>query len=108
MHELRLSQIVQLVDSGALALPDFQRPYVWREPEIRRLIATVLSGWPAGLLLLMEAPADHFFATRRIEGGPPVAHSSTRHLVLMDSRESQLPMRLARIRLTFHVILMLI
>lgn len=81
-RSLTLTDLLFLVDEGAIALPEFQRQYRWGDAEVRSLLATVLLGWPAGLLLLMEAPTDQFFAMRPIEGGPDLNVTEVRHLIL--------------------------
>ncbi len=44
--------LMQWVRDGKLALPRFQRSFVWKEDDIRRLLCTVARNWPAGALLL--------------------------------------------------------
>jgi hypothetical protein len=39
-------------------------------------------GWPAGLILLMEAPPTNFFAVRPLEGLPSRTQPQFRHLIL--------------------------
>jgi hypothetical protein len=81
-HQLSMSDIIQLVNAGSLALPDFQRPFQWGAQEVRSFLATILMGWPAGSLLLMEAPPRNFFAMRAFHGAPGLERDAVRHLVL--------------------------
>jgi uncharacterized protein with ParB-like and HNH nuclease domain len=39
-----LIDLVREIDSGKLQLPEFQRSYVWNEPDVRSLIASVAKG----------------------------------------------------------------
>jgi hypothetical protein len=64
-----LSTLLQQIERGELALPDFQRDFDWTEREVEELLVTVLSDWPAGSLLLM-ARGSEFFNVRRFEHGP--------------------------------------
>jgi tetratricopeptide (TPR) repeat protein len=82
LRDLKLGEILRLAESGSLALPDFQRPFSWGVDETRSLLATVFLGWPAGLILLMEAPPENFFAVRSIEGATNTSLDSMRHLIL--------------------------
>lgn len=53
-----------------MALPEFQREFVWGPGKVAELIDSVSRGWPIGSLLLLEGPKD--FSARKIEDGPPV------------------------------------
>lgn len=67
-----LSRILHGIDRGLVALPDFQRDFDWTTSDVRALLATVLSGWPIGSLLLMVDPPERFFNLRPIEQAPPL------------------------------------
>ncbi|MDR7358924.1 DUF262 domain-containing protein [Paeniglutamicibacter sulfureus] len=73
---------MQLIEAGAFGLPDFQRPFSWGTDQVRSLLATVFMGWPAGLILLMEAPPTDFFAVRSLEGLSANTSTGFRHLIL--------------------------
>jgi Protein of unknown function DUF262 len=77
---LRLSELVGEIDQGRIALPNFQRDFDWSEADVRALLVTVLAGWPAGSLLLMEGEPT-FFDVRNFEGGPDIV-SNLRFVVL--------------------------
>jgi hypothetical protein len=64
-----LSKLLAGIDAGEIVLPEFQRDFDWTEPNTRSLLATVLSSWPAGSLLLMKGPPK-FFAVREFEDAP--------------------------------------
>ena len=49
-----LSNLVSDVDSGIIALPDLQRPYVWTDTQIRDLIDSLYKGLPTGLIILWK------------------------------------------------------
>jgi hypothetical protein len=68
----RLGDLLELIDSGEAVLPDFQRDFDWGEADVRSLIVTILSGWPAGSLLVMDATGA-FFRVRGFEDGPEPA-----------------------------------
>lgn len=71
-----LTTVVSEVADGKWGLPEFQRDFIWSDAEVRSLLATVLSGWPAGSLLLMEA-TDETFALRQIDGAPHLVDKPT-------------------------------
>jgi len=49
-----LSSLVSNVDSGIIALPDLQRPFVWTDKQISDLIDSLYKGLPTGLIILWE------------------------------------------------------
>ena len=49
-----LSNLVADVDSGIIALPDLQRPYVWKDTQIRDLVDSLYKGLPTGLIILWK------------------------------------------------------
>jgi hypothetical protein len=51
-HVLYVDRILQDARSGALALPKFQRPYVWDDKDVCDLLDSMLRGIPIGTLLL--------------------------------------------------------
>lgn len=62
-----IGRMLDGISDGGVVLPEFQREYVWSNRDARALVATVLQGWPAGSLLLMEGtPAE--FGIRPFEG----------------------------------------
>lgn len=47
-----LSQLLGDIDLGKLALPDLQRPFVWKKSEVRDLLDSMYRGFPIGYLML--------------------------------------------------------
>jgi hypothetical protein len=66
---------------GVLALPDFQRDFVWRPVETKDLLHTVLNRWPAGSILLYEF-SEGFLQPRPFVEAPPLAQPGPGRLVL--------------------------
>lgn len=65
-----MPELLRLAHNGLLALPEFQRPFVWEPNRVLDLLDSVLNGWPVGSLLLLEGPQP--FKIREIEGAPKV------------------------------------
>lgn len=66
--------LISLLDSlhtGALALPDFQRSFVWEADKTRELIVSMIRAFPAGALLVLQG-GDESFKARAAEGAPPL------------------------------------
>lgn len=49
-----ISNLVSDIDSGIIALPDLQRPYVWKDKQIRDLFDSLYKGLPTGLIILWK------------------------------------------------------
>jgi len=69
--QFHLGNILEEINEGGIALPEFQRDFDWGVRDIKSLLATVFSGWPAGSLLLLENGRS-FFELRPMEGAPPL------------------------------------
>lgn len=54
----KISTVLDQIDLGAIALPQFQRGYVWRRPQIRRLFRSLYRRHPIGGLLVWETVAE--------------------------------------------------
>ena len=50
-HPKEVKILLQLIHSGELALPDFQRDFVWDPGAIEELIESIMRQYPAGSLL---------------------------------------------------------
>ena len=59
---MRISTILDHVDSGHMALPEFQRGYVWNRDQVRGLMDSLYRRHPVGSLLVWATEsegADH-------------------------------------------------
>lgn len=65
-----LSRLLEAIRQGKIVLPEFQRDFLWDTKDVEALIATCLSGWPIGSLLLLPGRADLFFRVRGFDTGP--------------------------------------
>ncbi len=49
---LRIEELVTKVKQGDIKLPKFQRPFVWKQSDILKLLDSVYNGYPIGSILL--------------------------------------------------------
>lgn len=56
---MEVSTILDHIDSGDMALPTFQRGYVWKRDQVRKLMDSLYKGHPAGSLLVWVTPSDN-------------------------------------------------
>ncbi len=62
-----LMNLVEDIDHGRIALPDIQRPFVWKPAQVRDLFDSMYQGFPVGTLMFWETGADA--GIRQIGGG---------------------------------------
>lgn len=55
---MKISTVLDKIDSGAIALPEFQRGYVWSRRQVRDLVESLYRGFPVGSLLLWETATE--------------------------------------------------
>ncbi len=64
-----LEYLLQQINNRDLALPDFQRSFVWEPNGTRELIASIIRGFPAGNLLFLRG-GSKVFLPRAVEEAP--------------------------------------
>lgn len=64
-----------------MALPDFQRDFVWQPRQTQELIVSLSKSFPAGSLLRIES-TDHMFKPRAFAGAPSLNGHKPKYLVL--------------------------
>jgi hypothetical protein len=77
-----ITDLVQMVEDGKLAIPEFQRPFVWKPAAVADLLVSVARRWPIGTLLLLEGPQD--FAVRPLAEAPELNNVE---LLLLDGQQ---------------------
>lgn len=80
-HPRGLSYLLQKITNRELALPDFQRSFVWDPNQTEMLIESIASGFPAGSLLFARNRPD-FLAIREFEGAPELGDAKPNEIVL--------------------------
>ena len=61
-----LKQLLDWAETGQIAIPNIQRPYVWSPAQLARYVDSLMHGWPCGTLLLWNTDIDNqrIFGTR--------------------------------------------
>jgi len=49
-----LGQIIDLISTGELRVPNFQRPFVWKPEDMIALFESIENGYPIGSLLFWK------------------------------------------------------
>lgn len=53
-----ISTLLGQIETGQIALPELQRPFVWDRAQVRDLLDSLYRGYPAGHFLFWQAPPD--------------------------------------------------
>ena len=61
-----LKGLIGDVFNGALALPEFQRDFVWRPAAVKLLLCSIAKDWPIGSFMIWERP-DIDLAVKRLD-----------------------------------------
>ncbi len=55
-NSLSVSAILGLIESGDIAIPEIQRPFVWKKRQVRDLLDSLYKGYPTGYLIIWKNP----------------------------------------------------
>lgn len=77
-----LKFLLEMVHNRAMALPDFQRDFVWDPYATDELIESIISNYPAGTLLRIKNGQQLLFQPREVEGAPELNGTKPAYLIL--------------------------
>ncbi|MBR2836274.1 MAG: DUF262 domain-containing protein [Coriobacteriales bacterium] len=55
-NSLTVGAILGLIASGGIAIPEIQRPFVWKKTQVRDLLDSLYKGYPTGYLIVWKNP----------------------------------------------------
>lgn len=82
---MQLDGLLRGIKDHGVALPDFQRPWVWEPEMVRDLLISVAYRYPAGSLLTMPVSTEGF-ALRPFEGSGETLNA-TPHTMVLDGQQ---------------------
>lgn len=56
VHDYTVEQILNFIKSNEIAIPEIQRPFVWKEKQVRDLVDSLYKGYPTGYLIISKSP----------------------------------------------------
>ncbi|MBU1677277.1 MAG: DUF262 domain-containing protein [Bacteroidetes bacterium] len=68
VNQYLLSHVLSLVQSGGIAIPEIQRPFVWDASKVRDLLDSLYQGYPIGYLIAWKNPNVRLKDGRNSEG----------------------------------------
>jgi uncharacterized protein with ParB-like and HNH nuclease domain len=78
----KLRYLLESIHQREIALPDFQRDFVWDPRETEELIESICQNFPAGSLLRIKNSAGFYFAPREFYGAPLLSNHAPSYLIL--------------------------
>jgi len=78
----KLKFLLASIHNREVALPDFQRDFVWEPRETEELLESILQNFPAGSLLRIKNSAGFYFAPREFAGAPELDEHTPSYLIL--------------------------
>jgi len=78
----KLSFLLQSIHNREVALPDFQRDFVWDPRATEELLESICQNFPAGSLLRIKNSKDFYFVPREFTGAPALDGHEPSYLVL--------------------------
>lgn len=55
-NSISISSILGFIESGSIAIPEIQRPFVWKKTQVRDLMDSLYKGYPTGYLIIWNNP----------------------------------------------------
>lgn len=80
-----VQNILGLIDSGDIAIPEIQRPFVWNSTKVRDLIDSLYHGYPTGYLITWKNPDVKIKGGGTAEGKTVLIDGQQRITALMAS-----------------------
>jgi Protein of unknown function DUF262 len=79
--------LLQMIHNKEMALPDFQRDFVWDPYATDELIESIISNFPAGSLLRIKNGFQLLFQPREIEGAPRLDKGAKPSYLVLDGQQ---------------------
>lgn len=82
-YPLTISQILGLIEANDIAIPEIQRPFVWRKAQVRDLMDSLYKGYPTGYIIIWKNPAVKLKNGQMSEGKKVLIDGQQRITALM-------------------------
>jgi hypothetical protein len=82
-----ISWFMGQIEEKKVALPDFQRDFVWDPADVRDLLVSIMCRFPAGALLTLVQSDTKVFKPRAVSGAPVIAGEDRPGLLVLDGQQ---------------------
>lgn len=56
-NSISVNAILGLISAGTIAIPEIQRPFVWKKTQVRDLMDSLYKGYPTGYIIIWQNPS---------------------------------------------------
>ena len=56
IRDYTVEQILNFIKSDEIAIPEIQRPFVWKGRQVRDLVDSLYQGYPTGYIIISKSP----------------------------------------------------
>lgn len=104
-NSLSVGAILGLIEGGEIAIPEIQRPFVWKKTQVRDLLDSLYKGYPTGYLIVWKNP-DVRLKDGRISAGKKILIDGQQRVTALMTAVSGIPVinsnyRKERIKIAF-------
>ena len=104
-NSLSVGAILGLITSGDIAIPEIQRPFVWKKTQVRDLLDSLYKGYPTGYLIIWKNP-DVRLKDGKISAGKKILIDGQQRVTALMTAISGIPVtnsnyRKERIKIAF-------
>lgn len=82
-----LKFLLQMIHNREMALPDFQRDFVWDPYATDELVESIINNFPAGTLLRIKNGYQLLFQPREIDGAPALTKDQKPSYLILDGQQ---------------------
>src|SRR4051794_20550393 len=75
------------IEEKQIALPDFQRDFVWDPKDVRDLLVSIICRFPAGALLTVAQNGEKMFKPRAVAGAPEIEEGDSPTYLVLDGQQ---------------------
>jgi hypothetical protein len=84
----RVSELLDHVDAGKFAIPKLQREFVWDGKKAAKLLDSIVTGLPIGVMLVWETPKSHrLYLRQQYHVLPPFSDKNGKVWFLIDGQQ---------------------
>lgn len=106
VYNTQVRNVLNWIDSGEVAIPEIQRPFVWNSAKVRDLMDSLYKGYPVGYLIIWRNP-DIILKDGSISKGKKILIDGQQRVTAMEASIVGLPIidknyRKKRIKIAFN------
>jgi hypothetical protein len=83
-ENIPISELLEAIEEKEIALPEFQRKFLWKPPQVADLLRTVARRWPAGTFLVLDVDGQPSVAFKGIDQAP---HPKSPKMLILDGQQ---------------------